>query len=196
VVALRARARGQTLLDAVLVVAILLTALAAVLAYGLTPAPGAGRAASAGLPALVESARAIGASSGDGATLAFEQEPLHSAGRNDFDVRVYPARPHPGSSFDPQQPLRTERFAGAFRASFRAGPLAIFISSSGTASYAHWKPGDRTLEREPACTQPLQLLVGGDPAMVNDPPASPSPNGGNGLVWFSMSCDQARLVQF
>src|SRR5579862_6070960 len=72
--------RGQSLLETMLAIAIVLLALAAFAGYRLSGAPGVGSAAIAELPALVAQARALAAGSGDGATLAFAQDPVLRVG--------------------------------------------------------------------------------------------------------------------
>jgi len=187
-------ARGQALVDAMLAVGIVLAALAGVAAYVVARTPGSSAAARSALPAAVEQARTLAESSGDGATLALSQEPAGGAGQTRFDVVLYRYRPQPGSPFDATAPERAWRLAGAFSDSIGPGPLAIFISSSGTASFATWAPGDPPLQNEPACSTPLTLMVAGDPALLTGAPASPPPGPRNGFEWFSVDCSDARVV--
>jgi hypothetical protein len=186
--------RGQTYLDALLAVGLILAALGSVAAWVFASTPGASDAARTALPAAVEEARTIAEASGGGATLALAQEPAGGAGRLRFDVVLFRYRPEPGSPFDPSAPEREWRVAGAFRASVGPGPVAIFISSSGTASFAAWAPGNPILPQEPACSAPLSLVVAGDPATVSQAPASPPPGPANGLEYFSIDCTDARLA--
>ena len=190
----RPAARGQTVLDVLVAVAIAMTALACVCAYDLARTPGSSAAARSALPGAVEEARTLAESSGAGATLALAQEPNSGAGRSTYDVVLFRYRPQPQSSFDPTRPERAWRLPGAFTASTGKGPLAIFISSAGTASFATWKPGDGRLQNEPACTAPLGLIVAGDASQLTGAAASPPPGPGNGLEWFSLDCTDARLV--
>jgi hypothetical protein len=186
--------RGQTVLDVLVAVAIALVALACVSAYVVSRTPGATAAARSALPAAVEQARTIAASSGGGATLALAPEPAKAGSRTRFDVVLYRYRPEPNSPFDRNRPERTWRLAGAFRASTGPGPVAVFISSSGTASFAAWSPGDPPLQNEPPCTAPLGLTVAGDAKLLAGAPPSPPPGPPDGVQWFSLDCSDARLV--
>ncbi len=187
--------RGQSLVETVLVVAIVLVALGAFVARSLGAGAGSAPAAVDALPAFVESARAVAATTGDGATVTMTQLPLTGSGRASFMVALYRYRPNPGSQFDGSAPLTTERFSGGFRASLGPGPLALFIASAGTVSFAQWTPGSGTLALEPACAAPLELVVAGDDLTAQNAPASPPPNAArNGIAWFTMDCLEARLV--
>ncbi len=188
------RPRGQTLLETVVAVGIAVAALAGLLAYNLERAPGAAAASTAALPALIEQARTLAAGSGNGATVTFEQEPASGPARAAFQVRIYPTRPTPGSKFDPKNPAKTERFQGAFQPSTGPGPISIFISSAGTASYAPWLPGQPTLQTEPPCTHPLTLTIAPDPALLTNPPPTPGPNHQNGITQLTLTCQNATLT--
>ena len=187
--------RGQAFIDVLIALGIAIAVLAAVSAYVAADSPGSSSAARTDLPAAVEQARTLAESSGDGATLTLAQEPPGGAGRTRFDLVLYRYRPDPGSPFDATRPEHAWRLPGAFRTSAGAGPLALFISSSGTASYANWVPSDGPLAQEPACTAPLGLVVAGDPALLSAAPPSPPPGPRNGLEWFSLDCTDARIVR-
>ena len=180
------------MLEIMLVVAIVLVALGAFYSQTLGSGSGVAPAAIDALPALVENARTVAAGSGDGATVTFVQFPSTGAGRESFEVALFADRPNPGSSFAPV-PLRSERFSGAFRASLGAGPFALFISSSGTASFANWTVGSPPLQTEPACTAPLYILVAGNATAAQNAPLLPQAGPRNGIARFELDCGEARL---
>lgn len=163
---------------------ILLGALAGT--YALSSRPGAVASATLELPTLVDAARELAATSGDGATIVFSPDPTS------FDVAIYSGRPHPGGSFDARNPARTARLPGVLSSSLGAGatsaPFAVFISTAGTIAYVDWTPSQGTIAEEPPCTAPLYLAVGttAQPAV--------RPVGAGGAAWFQLTCSDARLV--
>ena len=189
-----AAGRGQTLLETSLAVGIALLALAAFAGYRLSGAQTAGIASVDGLPAIVAQARATAAGSGDGATLAFAQDPALKVGSQRFEVALYRYRPRPGSAFDPARPLWRWRLSGAVRGSTGPGAFAVFISSAGTASFAAWTPEEPPLFNEPACTGPLRIVVAANPLLASEAPLDPPPGPRAGRAWFAMDCADARLV--
>ncbi|MBC5811082.1 MAG: hypothetical protein GIW95_09590 [Candidatus Eremiobacteraeota bacterium] len=144
----------------------------AVVVVTLHPASTAVPAARAVLTAMVETARSLAASSGDGATLLIEEgEPGTTR------LRLFPGRPRTGGSFDATvPPYRSATVAGPISSALGPLPLAIFIGTAGTWSAAVWSPRDGTLDAEPACTD-LILAIGG----------SRRPG-------FALHCGEARIV--
>ncbi len=151
--------------------------------------PGAVAASTSALPALVARARALAESTGDGATLELAPD------ASGFTATLYPHRPIPASDFNAATIAQVDRFS-AFLASPAGGSaLAIFIASSGGASWAGWTPASGALAREPDCSGSLQLVVGSSAwAVASAPLAKPSPAPA-GLQWFTLSCQDATLVQ-
>jgi len=171
-VALR-RARGQSLAEMTVVLAILLAALAGACSLSQSRAPAV--AASSALPAILGEARALAATSGDGATVVLAPEGP-GPGLASFRVTLFGGRPRPGGTFDPAAPARSDRFAGRLVSSVAdAGAVAIFISSAGSASYAAWSPDRTPLADEPACAAPLAISAAG--------------------ARFSLACSDAQLVR-
>ncbi len=165
----------------------------AVVAFGagsFASRPASLAAASAALPATVARARALAESSGDGATLTF------APSASGFVATLYPHRPVAGSSFSVATIEQTEAFR-VYLASSSAGtsPFAVFLSSSGSTSWAAWTPTDGSLAAEPACDAPLELVMGPSAqAVALAPLAKPSPVPA-ALAWFTLTCQDATLLQ-
>jgi hypothetical protein len=151
------RARGQSLVEVTIVLALMLACLAG--AYSLSQSPAPGIAAATALPAILGEARSLAAASGDGATVVLAPDGPGASALS-FRVTLFGGRPRPGGSFNAASPVRTERFAGRLSSSAAAaGPVAIFISTAGSASYAAWSPAQGLLASEPPCTSPLLVQV-------------------------------------
>src|SRR5271165_3489533 len=147
---MRARERGFTDLEVTLAAALLALTLLAFGAVSLERRPGSLAAASVALPSLVERARALAETTGDGATLAFT--PIASG----LAVTLYPHRPTSSSAFSPGGVEQLERYRVFVASSVSAAaPFALFLSSSGGASYAAWSPASGVLDAEPQCVAPL-----------------------------------------
>jgi hypothetical protein len=152
-------ARGQSLPEVLIALGVMLAALAGVASISQSPARGI--AATSALPAIIGEARALAATSGDGATVILAPED-GGAAPGFFRITLFSGRPRPGGSFDPASPLRSERFAGRLWTSAAgAGAVAIFISSAGGASYAAWSPAQALLPSEPTCAEPLSFTAAG-----------------------------------
>jgi len=182
--------RGFTLLEVLLAIALLAAFALAFGAQTLMQRPGALAATAAALPALVARTRALAESSGDGATLTI----VPDAGG--FTATLYPHRPSPGSSFDPNNVAQRERFP-VFVGSSSAGsaPFAVFVSSSGTASSSAWAVSDGSLAAEPVCAAPLALVLATSPSALSTAPSLKPPTPPAGFVWFTLDCNDATLVQ-
>jgi len=164
--------RAQSLIEVTIALALLLAGVAGVwsLSQSRAPAIAAGNA----LPAMLGQARALAATSGDGATVVLAPEGP-GPGLASFRVTLFAGRPRPGGSFQAAFPVRSERFAGRLLSSAAdAGAVAIFISTAGAASYAAWSPDRAPLATEPACTVPLVVSLAG--------------------VRFGLACSDAQLV--
>jgi hypothetical protein len=147
----RKRASGvvaMKLSETVVCIAIIVMLIGALGSYALGKKSYAIRAAVQSFSAFVDDARALAQTSGNGATIA-----IASDGNGGFTASLYPYRPIPGASLD-VQPVRT------LRTNVTLTPLAIFISSSGTASAASWTPNSGALATEPACETPISLTFG------------------------------------
>jgi len=102
-------------------------------------------AAVANVGALLDDARSVAQTSGNGATL------LISSSGTSFTASVYPFRPTSGADLG-LAAVRT------IRGTVHVTPAAIFIDSSGTtASDASWTPAAGALDSEPRCAADLQL---------------------------------------
>lgn len=176
------------MIETLCAVSILLGALAGT--YALSSRPGAVSSAALELPALVDAAREFGATSGDGATIAFFPNAAS------FDVAIYAGRPDSGGSLNASNPARTSRIAGVLTNSLAGGSaaggtasaFAIFISTAGTVSYAQWTPSQGSIAQEPSCTTPLYFAIGPSPQ-----PAIHEA-GTTGAAWFQLGCSNAALV--
>ena len=108
------------------------------------------------------------------------------SGSRSFDVMLYRYRPRAAASPSPGRSTagivldRTEHVMGSLATSATSsGPVAIFISTSGTVSYTAWTPAAGPLAQEPACTAPLELRISAGPTLAN----------------FDLPCGDARLVR-
>ncbi|MHB1798390.1 MAG: prepilin-type N-terminal cleavage/methylation domain-containing protein [Vulcanimicrobiaceae bacterium] len=142
--------RGFTLVEVTVATGILAAFLLAVGAIALGSRPFAVRSDATRFDALVAAARAVAASSGNGATLAF----VSGGGGAGTTARLYAGRPNGGA-------MRLTSLAPVrLRAEVRAKnvgrpPFAIFFSSAGyaTAASGSYAPGS-FLASEPPCPVP------------------------------------------
>jgi type II secretory pathway pseudopilin PulG len=136
--------RAATLIETLLAVAILALLVGSLGALFEGRRAYAVRSAVLGMQGLVADARAVAQSSGTGATVVI------AAAGGGFTATLYPYRPLPGADLG----LRAVRtLAGEVALT----PLAVFISSSGTASAAAWSPPSGTLATEPPCNGSIGL---------------------------------------
>jgi hypothetical protein len=177
VVAMNSRSRGFTLAETLIVVALGLVLIGGIATVSNAPAASASSALA--LPRLIDEARALAALTGDGATVVLR--PGFGAEARSFEVAIFRYRPRTGGNFDPAHPDRSERLPGILSSSAGGtAPLAIFISTAGTVSYAAWPASNATLPSEPACQSPLEIMIG------NGSPATP--------LRFQVACTDARLA--
>jgi hypothetical protein len=134
--------------ETVVCIVIVVMLIGALGSYALGKKSYAIRAAVQSFSAFVDDARAVAQTSGTGATIA-----IASDGNGGFIASLYPYRPIPGASLG-AQPVRT------LNANVTLTPLAIFISSSGTASATSWTPSSGVLANEPACETAISLTFG------------------------------------
>jgi prepilin-type N-terminal cleavage/methylation domain-containing protein len=171
------RSRGFTLVETLVVVALGLVLIGGIAT--LSNAPAASASSALALPRLIDEARVLAALSGDGATVVLR--PGLGAEARSFEVAIFRYRPRAGGSLDPAHPDRSERLPGILSSSLGgAAPLAIFISTAGTVSYAAWPASSATFPIEPACLAPLEIVIATGFA------ATP--------LRFALACTDARLV--
>jgi len=127
------------LIETIVCIAIVVILTAALGGYALGKKAYAIRAAVQSFGAFLDDARAVAQTSGVGATIAIAGDT--SGG---FTARLYPYRPLEGADLS-GAPVRT------LKGNVALTPLAIFISSSGTASATSWTPQNGTLASEPSC---------------------------------------------
>ena len=167
--------RGSSLVEMLIVLALMLGLLAG--SYALSSAPASVASSALALPRLFDEARVLAATSGDGATIVLTPSAARAA--RGFDVALYRYRPRsngaPGAGGIALE--KSEHLAGALSTSATGGaPVAIFFSASGTVSYSAWTPDSGPLSQEPACTVPLNLTI----------------SAGTTLARFQLACDDAR----
>jgi prepilin-type N-terminal cleavage/methylation domain-containing protein len=195
-----ARERGFTLLEMTIAVGILAILLATG-AWALASHPNALAAATDDLDASLAAARAIAASSGNGATLVFAVR-ADDAGRGEpgFALRVYRGRPNAPNAVVATSAMPLVADATVRERTLGTPPFAIFIDSAGNVSGKAQYPsfdgaGDASftvIAQEPACpaggftltltnpqgnatttrTLPCRISLSGTPA----PNPSPTPN--------------------
>lgn len=138
----------MTLIETVLVSALSAVLLAAFAAYDLARKPYAVSAAVQSIGSLLDDARSVAQTSGNGATL------LIASSGDTFTASLYPYRPLTGADL-------TVPAVRTLRGNVSITPSAIFIDSSGTTSWdLGWTPLSGTLDAEPACTSPAELTFG------------------------------------
>ena len=187
---MRARERGFTLLETLMATATLCVLALALGNFSLANRPGVVIASDVALPAVVARARTLAEASGDGATLAFAPNGLG------FSATLYAHRPIPGSAFGAGRAERIETFRTYLGSSVAgSAAFALFISSSGSASWAAWSSSDGPLASEPACEGSLGIVLAptAQAAAFAPPfiPPSPAPE----LRWFTLACADATLLQ-
>lgn len=133
------------LIETIVCVAIVVILTAALGAYALGRKAYALRAAVQSFAAFVDDARSVAQTSGTGATIAIAGD-----ANGGFIAKLYPYRPLEDADTS-LNPVRT------LRGNVGLTPLAVFISSSGTASAASWTPQNGTLPTEPACESAIGL---------------------------------------
>lgn len=127
--------RGFTLVEVVAAVAILALLTGAVVAMSLAQRPGSLRAATAGFDASLAAARALAATSGNGATLAFApRRDAHGNALPGFTLSVYRGRPNAEGAVTPSNVAPLVSDADVRERTLGSPPFAIFLSSSGDPS--------------------------------------------------------------
>jgi prepilin-type N-terminal cleavage/methylation domain-containing protein len=148
--------RGFTLIETVIAVAIAAILLAAGGVWMLSMHPGALRGAVSDFDANLAAARAIAASSGNGATIAFTPRANHVPG---FVMTVYGGRPRGAGMLQATNVMQAVSDATVAEATLGVPPFAIFLSSagypSGKAQYpvldASGNAGFPAIAQQPAC---------------------------------------------
>lgn len=124
--------RGFTLVEIVAAVAILALLCAAAVAMSLAQRPGALRAATSGFDASLAAARALAATSGNGATMAFAPR---TDGRGNalpgFTLTVYRGRPNAAGAVTPSTVPQLVGDTDVRERALGAPPFTIFLSSAG-----------------------------------------------------------------
>ncbi len=127
--------RGFTLVEVVAAVAILALLCAAAVAMSLAQRPGALRVATSGFDASLAAARALAATSGNGATMAFAPR---TDGRGNtlpgFTLTIYRGRPNAAGAVAPSTVLPLVSDADVRERALGTPPFAIFLSSAGDPS--------------------------------------------------------------
>ncbi|HTV92530.1 MAG TPA: hypothetical protein VMG98_07420 [Verrucomicrobiae bacterium] len=153
---MRAREAGFTLLELVVAVGITVVILAAGGYWMLSMRPGALRGALDDFDANLATAKAIAASSGNGATLVFTPQPNGIAG---FSLRVYSGRPNAADAVSATNTMIASSAASVNEAHFGNPPFAIFLNSAGyptgSANYptldAQENPTFGLIAQQPPC---------------------------------------------
>jgi len=125
--------RGFTLIETIVVAAIL-AVLASVAVISLAQRPGALASAVTGFDASLAAARAIAATSGNGATLVFAARANGSRALPGFTLTVYRGRPTGAGAVTPTTVMAISSEVSIREASLGTPTFAIFLSSAGHAS--------------------------------------------------------------
>ena len=142
--------RGATLIE-VLVSAAIAVLIAAGLAASFSSGPAAAASAAAQFDAALAYARALAASTGNGATLVVSQN----------ELRVYAGRPTSDGALTASA-LAPVEIPGAQvgEATLGPAPLAVFVNGAGHASMAAFSgPTPAPLAQEPACPRGSAWLL-------------------------------------
>jgi prepilin-type N-terminal cleavage/methylation domain-containing protein len=139
------RQRGFTLLEMLVVVAIVIT-VATIFCFRSGARPIAMRSALTEFDAALAYGKALAATSGNGATLAFA--PTDSG----FRIDVYSGRPTAPGALHPAGIAPFVLDGGVGEATMGAPPFALFLNSAGHASMAAFSgPAPAPMSSEPAC---------------------------------------------
>ncbi|HEY1729349.1 MAG TPA: hypothetical protein VGG22_13305 [Candidatus Baltobacteraceae bacterium] len=133
------------LIETIVCVAIIVIVTAGFGAYTLGRKSYALRAAVQSFAAFLDDARAVAQTSGTGATIEIAGDT-----QGGFIATLYPYRPLEGADLS-SAPVRT------LKGNVALTPVAIFISSSGTASTTSWTVNAGVLSSEPACDTTIGL---------------------------------------
>lgn len=139
---MRAREAGFTLLELVVAVGITVILLAAGGYWMLSMRPGALRGALDDFDANLATAKALAASSGNGATLVFAPQPNGAPG---FTLRVYSGRPNAANAVTATNTMIASSATSVSEAHFGNPPFAIFLNSAG---YPTGSPNYPTLDAQ------------------------------------------------
>ena len=153
---MRASEAGFTLLEMVVAIGIAVILLAAGGSWMLSMRPGALRGALDDFDSNVAAAKALAASSGNGATLVFAPQ---TGGAPGFTLRVYAGRPNASNAVTATNTMAAISSTSVKEAHFGNPPFAIFLSSAGyptgTANYpsldAQENPTFNVIAQQPPC---------------------------------------------
>jgi prepilin-type N-terminal cleavage/methylation domain-containing protein len=213
--------RGFTLVELIVAVGIVALVSICVVTLSLAQRPGALRAATSGFDSSLAAARAIAATSGNGATLVIApRNDGHGARLPGFSLSVYRGRPTSANAVTPTTVMPLIADADVREATLGAPPFAIFLSSaghaSGLASYpsldSNGKPQFSIVATQPACpsgglvltftsahasqtrTLSCRALVLGPPQPIGTMPPAPVVLTPKSLVFFWPSAAQQHFV--
>ena len=153
---MRAREAGFTLLEMVVAVGIAVILLAAGGFWMLSMRPAALRGALDDFDSNLASAKALAASSGNGATLVFAPQ---TGGAPGFTLRVYSGRPNASNAVTATNTMAAISATSVSEAHFGNPPFAIFLNSAGyptgTDNYpsldAQGNPTFNVIAQQPPC---------------------------------------------
>jgi hypothetical protein len=160
----RGAARGQSIVEVLVAVSIVLVILSLGAGVSLRSHPGGTGVAARDIAAILADARALAATSGDGATVVIGPNQCSAAGsatqRATSMACLFSHRPISGSFSS--SPARTIRLnADVEIPSLGTPPYGIFISPSGFVAAAQWSPSQGALTQEPVCTSTLTIVFDG-----------------------------------
>lgn len=140
------RQRGFSLIEVIIVVAIVITVATFVLAASSGARPYAARSAATQFDAALAYGRALAATSGNGATLLF------TPGRAGFAISFYSGRPTAAGALRPAAAPPMAAQAEVHEASVGPPPFALFLNSAGHATLAAVAAGTPApMSAEPPC---------------------------------------------
>ncbi len=153
---MRAHEAGFTLLETVVTVGIAVILLTAGGYWMLSMRPGALRGALDDFDANLAAAKALAASSGNGATLVFAPHPSNGSG---FTLTVFSGRPNAANAVTATNTMIASSPTGVSEAHFGNPPFAIFLNSAGyptgSANYptldAQENPTFNVIAQQPPC---------------------------------------------
>jgi prepilin-type N-terminal cleavage/methylation domain-containing protein len=170
--------RGFTLIETIVVAAIL-AVLASAAVISLAQRPGALASAVTGFDASLAAARAIAATSGNGATLVFAARANGSTALPGFTLTVYRGRPTAAGTVTPTTVMAISSDVSVREASLGTPTFAIFLSSAGHAS------GQSAYPAFGGSGAPTFAPIGSQP---------PCPSGGFVLSFADAHATQTRIL--
>jgi hypothetical protein len=164
--------RGQSIVEVLVAVTIVLLILGIGAGATLSSHPGGNGIAARDISAILAEARALAATTGDGATIVIGPNQCSVAQpqapqRATSTVCLFAHRPISGGLS--AAPIRSIALVSDVEIpSLGSPPYGIFISSSGFVAASEWSPSQGAISQEPVCSTTLTIVFDGSRSGVLD----------------------------